>query len=282
MSEKLIAQSVSAAREVYQSSDTGVRASFGSDSTRALDYYQPIVAFIKAVHPPQEGAARTTLLDVGCGVGWSTYALATAGYDATGIDLNPAAFEAPVAGLCRVLQGDAMSIAYPPDSFDIVACYQCLEHVPDPEKALAEMVRIVRPGGTVAIVGPNLVTPLPGLAFLCKPSSWRTLSFRRYECMPTHPSGNTLPEILGFAFLRSLQLCTKLLRHSPRFTMRSPDTVPPFHADNDACYLCNPIDLIRYFEQVGFIITVAGKPGRPTFANVLAGGTWVAARKPLE
>ena len=61
--------------------------------------------------------------------------------------------------------------------------------------------------------------------------------------------------------------------------MREPDITPPFHADNDACYLCNPTDLILYFKRNGFVIERRGNPGRLPLAYLFASGTWVAVRK---
>ena len=97
---------------------------------------------------------------------------------------------------------------------------------------------------------------------------------------PRHPYGNTLGEMIAAGVTRGFQLAGKLLRRRPHFSMRQPDDRPPFHADNDACYLCNPTDLIAFFRRRGFTIDRRGKPGRPPLSYLLAGGTWVAARKP--
>jgi hypothetical protein len=70
--------------------------------------------------------------------------------------------------------------------------------------------------------------------------------------MPSHPYGNTLWEILAITALRTAQLIRKLFSRRPQFTTRAPDTVPPFHADNDASYLCNPTDLIAWFKSAGW------------------------------
>ncbi len=261
---------------LYRNARTGVRASFGADLGRALSYYAPLVEFVSGIKP----AENARLLDVGCGVGWSTFAFAEAGYEATGIDLNAAAFEPPPHPRCHLREGSATDIPFPSDSFDVVVSYQCLEHVSAPARALDEMARACRPGGTVAIVGPNLVSPLPGIAYAIKPSSWKGFPARRRPGMARHPYGNTPIEILEIAILRGFQMASKLVSRGPRFSMRQPDYVPPFHADNDACYLCNPIDLISYFRGRGFAIQRRGKPGRPPFSYLLAGGTWVAARKP--
>ena len=261
---------------LYRSSEDIVRASFGEDQARALAFYSSLIEFIEGVQPDRS----SRLLDVGCGVGWSTYAFAMEGYHATGIDLNPRAFEPPAHERCRLVEGSATDIPEPADSFDVVACYQCLEHVPEPSRALDEMARVCRPGGIVAVVGPNLVSPFPKLAELSRPSSWRGLPLLRKPGMARHPYGNTLPEVVGLAGLRGLQLVAKLIRSEPDFAMRVPDPTPPFHSDNDACYLCNPTDLIRDFSRRGFEVVRRGKPGRPPLTYLFAGGTWVAARKP--
>jgi hypothetical protein len=75
-------------------------------------------------------------------------------------------------------------------------------------------------------------------------------------------------------------LAGKLASRSANFSMREPDLAPPFHADNDACYWCNPTDLIHYFQERGFEILAHGRHGRLPLAWLFAGGTWVAARKP--
>lgn len=268
----------SLAQTRYQNSEGSVRASFGTNSEAALGYYAPFLDFVSGVQSPSPSTS-TTLLDVGCGNGWSTHGFALAGYDATGLDLDPRAFEPPAHPRCRLIEASAMDLPFPSESFDIVATFQCIEHVPSPRRALDEMVRVCKPGGVVAIVGPNLVSPFPGLAYAVKPSSWKTLRFRRTPGMPRHPYGNTIPEILGVAVRRSFQIGAKLVRRSPHFTMREPDSNPPFHSDNDACYLCNPTDLLAYFIERGFQIERRGKPGRPPLSHLIAGGTWVAARK---
>jgi hypothetical protein len=75
------------------------------------------------------------------------------------------------------------------------------------------------------------------------------------------------------------RLVRKLVSPRPSFTMRVPDLMPPFHADNDACYLCNPVDLMRFFPRAGCDPVQVGKHGRPKWTAILAGGTWFAARK---
>ncbi|MFZ0418043.1 MAG: class I SAM-dependent methyltransferase [Candidatus Sulfotelmatobacter sp.] len=55
----------------------------------------------------------------------------------------------------RKIQGDLQTYDLPLDAFDLVACVDVLEHLPFPEKALANMSRSVKPGGYLLVAGPE-------------------------------------------------------------------------------------------------------------------------------
>jgi SAM-dependent methyltransferase len=252
------------------------RAEFSRDAERACAYYAEVVKFVSLAAPP---SASSDLLDVGCGSGWSSFSFARAGYQATGIDLNSRAFEPPDTRNLSFREGSALAVPFEDASFDVVVTYQCLEHIPDPEAALNEMVRVCRPGGTICIVGPNLVTPFLPMKFLFRELFTGSLVLRRDRTTPSHPYGNTAAEHL-MRFIGISELFTrKLLEPRPFFTMRVPDLIPPFYADNDACYLCNPIDLVRFFHASGCQILRRGKYGRSAASSLFAGGTWIAAKR---
>jgi hypothetical protein len=61
--------------------------------------------------------------------------------------------------------------------------------------------------------------------------------------------------------------------------MRFPDLRPPFHSDNDACYLCNPLDLVKFFRSRDCTVVKNGKDGRPQLSWLAATGTYVTFRK---
>ena len=111
---------------------------------------------------------------------------------------------------------------------------------------LDEMVRVVRPGGCVCIVGPNLLglnLYLQALTrYVWRNRPRRTILFRPMG-MPRHPIGNTLPEVAYGLFVALGRIVRKSFSRHAAFTMREPDLRPPFHSDNDALYLCNPLDL---------------------------------------
>ncbi len=95
-------------------------------------------------------------LDVGCGNGAFTERIvercAPASVD--GIDPSDAqlafARTRPAARLARFRSGDAMALSYPDDSFDVAVMPLVIFFVPDPAKGIAEMARVVAPGGLVA------------------------------------------------------------------------------------------------------------------------------------
>jgi SAM-dependent methyltransferase len=280
--------SVEQAQRMYGESSAAVRGRFGADVESALRYVQRYTAFVSA-HVPGPGSR---ILDVGCGGGWSTWDLRRKGHQAEGLDLHADALEArTVDPELPYTQGDATRLPFPDGTFDAVAMRDVLEHVPDPRKVLEESVRVLRPGGRLIVVGPNLLSA-PANAYWALKHTRRLLSQgrlweRRTPEMPRHPGGNTMPETWAFTAHHLWQTARKLVleRKHPRFLMRAPDTRPPFHADSDACYYCNPMDLRNWAEERGGLRLVQGwaddRPGGRWLWPLL-GGTWVVLEKLAE
>jgi SAM-dependent methyltransferase len=96
------------------------------------------------------------LLNVGCGTGGFNVAAQNAGADAWGVDADAEAVAIASARLeGRALRGAAESLPFRDESFDIVYCYSTLEHVRDAPAAVAEMVRVLRPGGALYLHAPS-------------------------------------------------------------------------------------------------------------------------------
>lgn len=95
-------------------------------------------------------------LDVGCGTGVITRELAerTRGH-VIGLDIDPqmlaAARRLTPGGAVRYELGDAHHLPYPDRHFDFVTCHFVLLWVADPARAVREMARVTRPGGSVLI-----------------------------------------------------------------------------------------------------------------------------------
>lgn len=95
-------------------------------------------------------------IDVGCGNGAFTELIVECCAPDSVDGVDPAegqlvfARTRPASRLARFKHGDAMALPYPEKSFDIAVMALVIFFVPDPTKAVAEMVRVVRPGGSVA------------------------------------------------------------------------------------------------------------------------------------
>jgi SAM-dependent methyltransferase len=103
-------------------------------------------------------AARpSTALDVGCGEGRFCRMLRARGVAAIGIDptrnLLAAARQQDPAG--KYLEGEAASLPFDDASFDLVVSYLSLIDIPDIAPAIAEMVRVLRPGGRLLVANLN-------------------------------------------------------------------------------------------------------------------------------
>jgi SAM-dependent methyltransferase len=90
------------------------------------------------------------VLDLGCGIGHSFSALAPR--ESVGLDRSAEA----LAGQQRAtVVGDMRELPFPDRSFASVLAVQSIEHVPDPERVLAQIVRVLEPDGTAVLVTPN-------------------------------------------------------------------------------------------------------------------------------
>lgn len=99
------------------------------------------------------------IADVGCSTGYMLEDLAGAYPDATliGVDLIAAGLRKAHENVpsARLLHADACALPIADASIDVVVSVNLLEHVPDDRAALAEMARILRPGGHAVIVVPG-------------------------------------------------------------------------------------------------------------------------------
>ncbi len=100
------------------------------------------------------------ILDVGCGIGGpAMYLAGPLGATVEGITLSAAqaaragekAAENGVADHAHFYQRDALSTGYPDNSFDVVWALESLMHIPDRVAFFAEALRMLKPGGTLAI-----------------------------------------------------------------------------------------------------------------------------------
>jgi SAM-dependent methyltransferase len=113
-------------------------------------YYQPAYAQIAAAI----GLSTGTFLDVGCGPGWLSLYVAAGklDIDAVGIDTSTAMVEAARRNKgsrlnITIREMDAADIKFPHSTFDVAAAVQSAHHWADTPKILAEVFRVLKPGG---------------------------------------------------------------------------------------------------------------------------------------
>ena len=113
--------------------------------------------------------AGDRVLDMGCGAGRHAFELYRRGTDVIAFDQDAdelagvsdmfaamrKAGEVPDGADADVKQGDALQLPFADGEFDRVVAAEVLEHIPDDETAIAELVRVVRPGGTLAVTVPR-------------------------------------------------------------------------------------------------------------------------------
>lgn len=99
------------------------------------------------------------VLEVGCGQGHLTKALAARGVDIVGVDANPQAVEVADTGLVRHMYAEQLE--FEDDSFDVIVSVHAIEHIPPLEEALAEMARVLAPRGRAVFIYP--AEPVQGL-----------------------------------------------------------------------------------------------------------------------
>jgi SAM-dependent methyltransferase len=97
---------------------------------------------------------RASLLDVGAGAGEAVAHFRRLGWDATGVDLDPAAVAAARVADLPVLEGE-ITMLPGTERFDAVTMNHSIEHLHDPAHALAAAFRLLKPAGALELVTPN-------------------------------------------------------------------------------------------------------------------------------
>ena len=100
------------------------------------------------------------VLEVGTGLGHFAERLAARGAELTVVDLGPNLVENVRSRLgCEGYCADALCLTevLQPASFDVVVSSECIEHTPDPARAVAQMLGMLKPGGLLSLSTPNVV-----------------------------------------------------------------------------------------------------------------------------
>jgi len=129
------------------------------DSHRYATVNRPDLSHLKRIDRLIPIRPGDRVLEVGCGQGHLTRALAERGVDITGIDANRQAPEVAGTGLVRHMVAEALF--FEDATFDFIISIHAIEHIPPLEEALTEMTRVLKPGGKALFVYP--AEPIKGL-----------------------------------------------------------------------------------------------------------------------
>ena len=119
-----------------------------------------------------QDVAGKKVLDVGCGLGYFSERLSQLGAEVTACDIGPGLLEVTKQRVgCPVVFADAIHLTeyFELNHFDIVVSSECIEHTPDPNEAVRQMLNVLRPGGLLSLSTPNkLWFPMVKAATLLK------------------------------------------------------------------------------------------------------------------
>jgi SAM-dependent methyltransferase len=109
------------------------------------------------------------VIDVGCGAGRHAFEAYRRGADVVAFDQDATeiegvgtildamadAGEVPASATAETVVGDALALPYADETFDVVIASEILEHVPDDDAAISELMRVLKVGGTLAVTVPR-------------------------------------------------------------------------------------------------------------------------------
>ena len=114
-------------------------------------------SYLMAIERYAAGQEERTLLDVGCAHGFMLDAAVTRGYAPSGLEISPAGDVARKRGF-NVVTSNLEDDPFPPESFDVVTMIDVIEHLSDPRGAIQSVWKMLKPGGLIFVVTPDIAS----------------------------------------------------------------------------------------------------------------------------
>ncbi len=146
-------------------------------------------------------AAGHTILDVGCGAGYFLYLIRekyqASGFEPTlvGLDISENQLSYMLLRMKKegitdavAIHGNGEYLPFEDESFDLVTCSEVLEHIRTPQRALAEIHRVLKPTGLALLSTPSMMAQ-KGWSYLLGPLAVLVKAIRRYKSQGHKPEG---------------------------------------------------------------------------------------------
>jgi SAM-dependent methyltransferase len=220
------------------------RSTYGLEQTET-DGLTEYVAFVQQ-HAPR----GSVVLEFGAGTWRSPLMLHHAGFRVVGCDVfseaDLAAFRERIGDAAQLLTYDGHRIPLPDASVDVVTSRNVFEHILHVDSMLAELDRVLAPGGVFVLVGPNLGGPLKAIRALAQLLSGAD-RYWQYE--------STWQAVVGLVRILAWDLKVRTTQQ-PRFLLIEPrmrDGKIHFQdSDDDAVHLCHPLSFRKWFTARGY------------------------------
>lgn len=195
--------------------DTGLGRSlrlfrqFRSEQGSPEQYYAILAQDTVAQVAGYREIAGQTILDIGGGGGWFTAEFQAHGARCCLLEPDPEELHSRQAGPVSAVRADGLRLPVRDHAADITFSSNVLEHVPDPQAMIAEMIRVTKPGGLVYLAFTNWYSPWGGHEM----SPWHYLGAgfayrrytRRYRRKPKHKVGHNLFPVSISSVLRAVR-----------------------------------------------------------------------------
>lgn len=214
--------------------------------------------------------ASKRVLEIGCGRGWLQDIVA----DWTGVDIVDT-----VRPYIRkpFFCASADALPFPSDSFDAIWSIHVLEHVPALEQALAEIQRVLRPGGVALLKPAWFCRSWAAEGYAVRP--WRDLGWYGKLVKASIPLRNSVWFRLPGVFCKRAIHETQALFSAPtrlHHGLLRPNYEVFWQADSDACNSIDPHDLLLWFASRGW--RIAGR--QSVIERVMVRGGGLVLQKP--